>query len=453
MWCALYLCCLIVVGYPAAAGFARGAARLEIAALSACIGPGIMGIALIFLSMLGLRPSVPEIFSITACGAVAGGIIAWKRKPSARLNLEPQATSPLWLIVCTLAIAYGVFSVAYDALVIPVSEWDAFAIWQLKAEVLAVHPLIPRPQYFYDVSLSYSHLRYPLLVPMASAGMHAMTGRLDDLGKAISLLWYGGMLSAVFALVRRLNGATAALTATALLACSMPMCRYAGSGTAEVALAAFYTGSIVCVVGWQQSQEWGYVVLTALFSALMAWTKNEGLALGLINVLVIAAMGKNRRKALAAAALVVGIVAVIYLPWIFYIQGLPRTDEDYAARLNLHQLIANAGKILPAMIGLGVELVDIRRWGLFWEIALALMVLQWKRLREPAAGVMGAMLLLHLLAYIPPLVVAKNWNLSDLLYTTSDRLILHVAPAGAILVGLLWPKWMRKTERSPSNRG
>ena len=79
MWCAIYLGILIVAGYPLAAGLARGATgkasppeRLEIAALSACMGPGIMGILLIFLSMLGLRPIRGEILAI----APAGGEIA-----------------------------------------------------------------------------------------------------------------------------------------------------------------------------------------------------------------------------------------------------------------------------------------------------------------------------------------------------------------------------------------
>ena len=439
MWCALYLCCLIVVGYPAAAGLARGATRMEIAALTACIGPGIMALLLIFLSMMGLPPSMREIFSITACAAVAGAVVLWRHKSPPPSNLPEKTPSVLWIILCALAIAYGVFSVAYDALAFPVNEWDAFAIWQLKAKVLAMHPLYPRPGYFWDLSLSYSHLRYPLLVPMASAGMHAMTGRLDDLGKVISLLWYPGMLAAIYALVRRINGTTAALTATALTACLMPMCRYEGSGTAEAALAAFYACSIVCIVRWRQTQAWGYLILAALLSALMAWTKNEGLALAAINVVVIAVMGQNRRKSLAAAATLAAIVTAIYLPWIFYTWGLPRTDEDYAAKLRLHQFIANAGRIWPAITGIGAELFDITHWGLFWEILVVLAAVQWRKFKNPAVATIGLLVALHLLAYIPPMVVS-NWKLDELLYTTSQRLILHVAPAGAILIGVLWPR-------------
>jgi len=44
-------------------------------------------------------------------------------------------------------------------------EWDAFAIWGFKAKVLTHEALRPTPAYFHDLTLSYSHLDYPLMVP------------------------------------------------------------------------------------------------------------------------------------------------------------------------------------------------------------------------------------------------------------------------------------------------
>ena len=110
-----------------------------------------------------------------------------------------------------------------------------------------------------------------------------MTGRLsDDWGKSISLLLYPGMGVVVFAAVRRINGTTAALTATALLACLEPMCRYGGSGTAEMAITAFYACSLLCILRRsQQKREVGDTSCCAhCCSAWIAWTKNEGLAHG-----------------------------------------------------------------------------------------------------------------------------------------------------------------------------
>ena len=446
MWCAIYLGILIVVGYPLAAGLARGATRLEIAALSACMGPGIMGILLIFLSMLGERPARGEILAIGAAWGAAG-IAVWRLRPVAARWNEPHTDTPKWwLTACFLAIGYGVLVVGIDALIYPVIEWDAFAIWQLKAEVLATLPMHPRPGYFSDVALSYSHLRYPVLAPMVSAGMHAMNGRLDDLGKTISLLWYPGMLGAAYCAVRRINGKTAALTATALLACLEPFCRYGGSGTAETAITAFYACSILCLLRWQETGDWGYAILAAIFSAWMAWTKNEGLALAAINAVVMAAMGPRgkRGKSLAAAGMLAAIVAAIYLPWIVYTWGLPRTDEDYGGRLNPHEILSNLGRLGTILTGMGRELIDWQDWGLLWVIVLGLAAAERRRFKDRAIATIGILLILHLLAYVPPLMVT-NWKLEELLAVSTDRLMMHVAPVGAILIGALWPRWVGGT--------
>jgi 4-amino-4-deoxy-L-arabinose transferase-like glycosyltransferase len=453
MWCAIYLGILIVAGYPLAAGLARGATgkasppeRLEIAALSACMGPGIMGILLIFLSMLGLRPIRGEILAIAAAWGAAG-IAVWRLRPTAaKLHEPPSDTPKWWMIACFVAIGYGLLVVGIDALIYPVVEWDAFAIWQLKAQVLATLPMHPRPGYFSDVTLSYSHLRYPVLMPMVCAGMHAMTGRLDDLGKTISLLWYPGMLGAAYCAVRRINGKTAALTATALLACLEPFCRYSGTGTAEAAITAFYACSILCILRWQETGNWGYAILAATFSAWMALTKNEGLALAAINAVVMAVMGPRGKwgKSLVAAGMLAAVVAAIYLPWIIYTWGLPRTDEDYAGKLNPHEILSHLGRLGVILTGMGTELINWQDWGLLWVIVLGLAAAQRRRFKDRAVATIGILLILHLLAYVPPLLVT-NWNLGELLWVSADRLMMHVAPAGAILIGALWPTWVGGT--------
>ena len=64
------------------------------------------------------------------------------------------------------------------ALSSPLVEWDAFAIWGFKAKVLVHEALRPAPAYFHDLTLSYSHLDYPLMVPFLTAGAYAAMGTL-----------------------------------------------------------------------------------------------------------------------------------------------------------------------------------------------------------------------------------------------------------------------------------
>jgi Dolichyl-phosphate-mannose-protein mannosyltransferase len=460
MWCVLYLCCLFIAGYAVTAALARTASPVEIAGLSLCMGPAIIGILLIFLSMIGIRPARAEILIISALFAVAAIFFSSRRSP----QHPPNTPVVKWLaVICLAAIAYGMIAITIDALGFPVIEWDAFAIWQLKAQVLALQPLHPRPNYFSNLNLSFSHLRYPLLVPMMSAGMHAMTDRLDDLGKTISLLLFPGMITAVFAAVRKINGTTAALAAAGLLASLEPMFRYGGSGTAEMALTAFYACSLLCMLRWEENRQWGDLILIALFSASMTWTKNEGLALAAINALLIAvprkrgeaplimvlnttgkphltATGKRGLSPFAAAGILALIIAAIYLPWIIFSWGLPRTDENYAGRLNIHGIISNIPRLPTIFAGFAVEMARCWDWGLFWLIALGLTITERSKFRHRAVALIGILLVLHLLAYIPPLMVT-NWKLQELLDVSSDRLLMHATPAAAILIGLLWPEW------------
>jgi 4-amino-4-deoxy-L-arabinose transferase-like glycosyltransferase len=313
----------------------------------------------------------------------------------------------------------------------------------LKAKVLAIYPLYPRPAYFTNLSLSYSHLRYPLLAPMISAGMHAMTGSLDDLCKTISLLLYPSMGLVVFAAVKRINGTTAALTAAALLACLEPFCRYGGSGSAEMAVTAFYACSLLCILRWRENKDRGYLVLAAIFSGWMAWTKNEGLALAAIDAIVVAASGprEQRRKSIAAGVTLAAIAAAIYLPWILYSWGLPRTDEDYAGRFASTQIFSNLSRLGTILAGFGKELIDWEDWGLFWVIAVGLALAERRRFRNPQVAAIGVLLVLHVAAYVPAFLVT-NWRLEELLSVTLDRLLMHAAPAAAILIGVLWPTWV-----------
>ncbi len=98
---------------------------------------------------------------------------------------------------------------------------------------------------------------------------------------------------------------------------------------------------------------------------------------------------------------------------------------------------------------MGREMLNWQDWGLFWLITAGLAILQRRRFANPAAAVIGILLALHLLAYLPPLMVVRSWNINELLAVTTDRLLMHAAPAAAILIGLLWPRWAGGTATAP----
>jgi hypothetical protein len=448
MWWVIYLIFLQSAGFAVVRRLVDGRSRLEIAGLSACLGPGVFGLCLIFLSMLGVRPGRTEVLLLGVLALIAAGISFFKfggtHEAESREMLGRY--SRLWSAACLVVIAYGAVVVAADVAIYPTMEWDAFGIWQLKGEVLAKSAMEPRPAYFENLNLSYSHLRYPVLEPMISAGVHALTGKLRDDGqKAPGLLMYLGLVAVVYSTVRRESGHLAAITVTAMFADLPVFFRYAGSGTAEMALTAFYGGSVVCLLRWWKDRGWGDLILAGLFSACMAWAKNEGQALAAINVVITVCVAVSRKKWGQCAAFI-GIVFFIFLPWLIYLKGMPRTDEDYAGRLKLGELAAHVDRVPMILRGMGREMIKWRdtgperltaAWGIFWLVFAMVAVFGWKRFGRGGVILLWVLLGLHLLVYVPAYMVTP-WDLETLMRTTIDRLLMHTAPVAAILIGAMW---------------
>lgn len=442
MWSALYLCCLLLAGYALLNWLSIRVTRVERFGLAIILGPGIFGFCLVFLSMLGIQPARGEIIlqgGVFAIIAILAGI--WRRRAEP-IYLPPEKT-PVWiLLLCPIAIGYGLYAIGTDVLVFPTLEWDAFAIWQLKAKMLATFPLYPRPAYFFDVRLSYSHLRYPLLWPMICAGIDAANQSLrEGLGKIPAYLFYLGTGICIYGTVRRSRGRTAAIIAAGLVLTAPVVYRYGGSGTAEMALTAFYTASIICILRWQQEQRWGDLILCGLFSAAMAWTKNEGQALALINAIVILVLSPRPlgRKNILAVLAFAGIVLVLFIPWLIYIHPLPRSDEDYANRLNLYEMSTHLYRLPAIAWAMITEVVNFKDWGIFWILLAALAALERGSPTSRTIRTLWVLLILQALVYFPPYIVA-NWDLDELLPATVDRLFMHMMPAAALLIGLLWPR-------------
>jgi hypothetical protein len=212
-----------------------------------------------------------------------------------------------------------------------------------------------------------------------------------------------------------------------------------------MALTAFYGGSVVCLLRWWKERNWGSLILAALFSACMAWTKNEGQALAAINALVVLAIALSRRR-WGQGATFIAIVFFLFLPWLLYVRGLPRTDENYAGRLNFGELVAHIDRVPGIVRGFGwamgrwIERGPERltvAWGVFWVMLIVAGIAGWRRLGRGDVALLWILLGLHLLIYVPAYVVTP-WNLEELMRTTIDRLLMHAAPVAAILMGAMW---------------
>ncbi len=441
--CCLYLLLIVLMGYTLLSAI-QPSGRITIVqliGLGPAIGAGTMGLLLFWASLIGFAPS-RKLLAVIGILTLAGLLVLKKKNRLARIQILATGweKSDGWTIVPLVVTVAGLVVIATAALSTPLVEWDAFAIWGIKAKVLTHEALRPVPAYFHDLTLSYSHLDYPLMVPFLTAGAYAATGMIDDqTGKLVSVFLDVLIVPMVYLGLRWKLRRLPAVCLSAVLALLPVMFRYAGVGCADLPLAMFYGGSIFYLARWIDGQEWPHLILAILFSVFAAFTKNEGAVLALMNGAVILIFGLwrcPRRGWMGAAVFFAGLLA-LDAAWLLWNPSLPRTHEDYGSRLlspTLATHLPRLKEIVPTML---VQTAEVHVWGLMWLMAAVLALLGWRALARRYVLAVWILLGLHLMIYALAYSVTP-WDLNVLMPMTMNRLLLHAVPAVIFLAGWHW---------------
>lgn len=445
MWILLYIAALLICGYAVAAPLIdrRHPDRLSfILGMTAALGCGILPLLLLWASLLGMRPGRVSILTITAVALVCVAILKWR-------NLTPRADKPVIprmpksqiaiLVLCGFLILFQFMCILVLSAGVPVMEVDAWNIWGLKAKVLLAEPLSPRPEYFTDLSLSYTHLDYPLLAPMLWAGAYAMLGTVDDaLGKAWLVLPMAGIVLLLYGALREVVDRGKAILLVALAIGSPAVTRWGGQGLADTTLTIFLLGAAVCMARWVREPRTADAVLVGLFAGLAVWTKLEGsiLLASSILVMIVSAAINRRRIRDAIAFLIVAIL--IALPWWLWSRGLPHTHEDYASRLSLPAISQGLAR-LPQIASLVWMQLNGVSWSVPAGVFLLAVVIHWRAFRHREVKAIWIILLIQLGAYLMAYLVTP-WKLAEIIPVTAARLAMQVSPLAMYLAGLHWSR-------------
>jgi len=256
----------------------RWAAILLNAALGAGIGIGLTSIVFLLLDVAGLASS-PAIFSIDIALAVG---LAWQcfrlRIFSVeRINSDPAKAGFRWTWLLT--IAFGVVLIiacvrlVQMATALPVGNWDAWAIWNLRAKFLAG----PGGAWRYALSplLNNSHPDYPPLLPAFVARVWKAAGSMDTLAPVLTaLVFFAALIALLVSAVALLRSTASALLAGLVILSTTSLLVWAPSQYADIPLAFYYLGAIALIF-LSNSRA---LFFAGLCAGLAAWTKNEGIA-------------------------------------------------------------------------------------------------------------------------------------------------------------------------------
>ncbi len=262
----------------------RWAAVLLHAALGTGAGMGLTSVIFLLLDVNGAA-SPAAIFSIDIILAAGLGWRWFQMRSGHNAAASSDVTGPGFRWTWLLALAFGLAlpisggRLVQMAAALPVGDWDAWAIWNLRAKFLAG----PGADWRYAISplLNNSHPDYPLLLPAFVARVWKAAGTMDTIVPVVTaLLFFAALLALLVSAVALLRGAASALLAGLVILSTTSLLLWAPAQYADIPLAFYYLSAIALIFLGASPMAGGRKALlwAGLCASFAAWTKNEGIA-------------------------------------------------------------------------------------------------------------------------------------------------------------------------------
>lgn len=247
------------------------------------------------------------------------GIYAWRQPRPANPVLHLKKHTGIRLLALLAGLVFVLFllnflaqwqKLAFEK---PFGDWDAWAIWNLRAAFIASGDEWLKG---FSPAILWSHPDYPLLLPLNVARVWALLGERSVLapvvlGLLFQLLLVGLLATSVRLQRGALQGWLAGILGIAVIMVSLNFHQYADIPLAYYFLAAnvlLFMGDTLAGRGR------GPALLAGLMTGAALWTKNEGWALLMAAIAVRLLLDLVNRKPLAKSARWFGFFLLGLLP-------------------------------------------------------------------------------------------------------------------------------------------
>ncbi len=415
----------------------RDFSRLERIALSFGIGSVLLTLWMLALSWLRVPFSLPLILGpllFLATLALLAKIMFGSADQGAQVP-EPFPSAPYggwdWLLVGLLSALF--LFVTLRAMLYPMWAWDAIAIWGSKARIFYESRAV-------DLGGIEAHNYYPNLVPLLMSYLYFCLGEVNDhLVQGLFPLWGALLLALLYSWFLRLGlSRPQALGSTAFLALNgVTLVVQMFVAYADLALAYFALGAGGLLYLWLRDlAPRGSLPLVACCCAGMAWCKYEGPPLAATLILAAALTlawlrPPNVVRRLLRLAWPLAGLAAGFLPWkLFSVWHHLEGGSDHILNFYPSQLLQS----FPYFLG---GLFNPYYFGIFWPTLAVALILSgrrcWNSPRLFLVLFLGGNMVAIILAYALAPTSAEEFP--QYVRSTLDRLLLHIAPVAALMVG------------------
>jgi hypothetical protein len=419
---------LVIAGYPVARAVDPSVSRGASAGIGFIIGCGILTLAMMGVSAVGIGWTLPVLMTILAMVALGAVMLVRRQGHSTRTSYARTRVGTALDAVTVVSLS----GYATYATIARPWDWDFWAIWGLKARLFVFAGGIDMT-FLSNPDVARQHPDYPPLVPLLYSFSALVRGEWDD--RWLGVFFVAFAVAAVLVLREELRRATGSDTFSALstLALSGTACS-SWIGLGDGVLAAFGTSALLVLARGVREDDRRAMTLAGILMGIVTLTKNEGLALAAAATVSLLAFSRRRFVSFAVPALFVSA------PWLVWRQALKLETDVMSGGIlaRATERLSNPTEFFSA-IGQG----SVDRAG-FWLILVVLLLVGGREVVRRHGMILTA-ILIQVACYFA-IYAGTMHDLSWHIKTSMERISSHVSLAvGAICALAIWDLLLRGT--------
>jgi hypothetical protein len=368
--------------------------------------------------------------------------------PTPRVPRSIVAATTCCVVVSLFSASYLVKSRFIET---PEGDWDAWAIWNLRAAFLASSS--PTWRTGFSPALAATHPDYPLLIPGTVARLWVITGEVNpNAARAVAAMILAAVVLSLSGSLLRRGGAVVGAAGLSLLLVPEYV-QSATSQCADVPLGLFVLLACSFLAPPTTATR---TVGAGVACGLAAWTKNEGMIPALV-VPLLSILVAIRRNGYAAALerarlMAIGLTPMLIVIAVFRI-GVA-SNPDLLSGIAGSSPIAKLGDAERHFaVGQFMTAYLVGHWGGWlllspsWVVAGWLVAAMVRRRRQSDAVVVGTITVVTIFTSYYLIYILTPYELNWHMQTSWPRLLTHVWPT-LVRTAIVWA-----TEDSSASRG